>query len=493
MNEYLRILKFVKPYWKRVVTSVTSTFLSSLFNGLSIYLFIPLLDMLFNPQKIVQSQEAAGNSYVPEGIANWFRSIKEQLLRLIYSGDQMDALFRICIIVFLAFFFKNLFGYLQSFIMSSVEEGVIRDIRNTVYRHLHELPLGYFTNERTGDLISRITNDVALVNGGISALFVTLIRDPLLILVFLGLALSISWQLVMISLLVFPIALTIIGWIAVKLHKERGLSQERLADITSILQETISGVKLVKAFGMEEFETKKFKKVTQRYYSSLVKITRMRDLSSPTTEILSVIAGVFIIWYGGTQVLTHESLSASEFIGFLLIIFQLMPPVKELTSINNRIKEASAAAKRIFEILDMKPTITDKEGAKSLESFEHSIEFKNVSFSYGTLDNVLDNISLTVKKGEVVAIVGPSGSGKTTLVDLLPRFYDPIEGSIYIDGIDLRDLKVASLRDKIGIVTQETILFNDTVKNNIAYGLDDCPLEKIISAAKAANASGNAF
>jgi len=488
MNEYLRILNFVRPYWKRVFASVSSTFLSSLFNGFSIYLFIPLLDMLFNPQKLMQSQGTGESVYVPEGITAFFTNLKDQFLDYIFGGGQMDALLKICIIVFLAFFLKNFFGYLQSYIMSSVEEGVIRDIRNSVYRHLHELPLGYFTNERTGDLISRITNDVALVNGGISALFVTMIRDPLLIIVFLALALSISWQLVLISLVVFPFVLSIIGWIAVRLHRERGISQERLADITSILQETISGVKLVKAFGMEEFETKKFKKETQRYFSSLVKITRMRDLSSPTTEVLSVIAGVFIIWYGGTQVLVHGTLTASEFIGFLLIIFQLMPPVKELTSINNRIKEASAAAKRIFEILDMKPSITDDEKAEVLGAFNNSIEFRDVSFSYETNDIVLDGVSLSVQKGEVLAIVGPSGSGKTTLVDLIPRFYDPLTGSIHIDGTDLQKLTVRSLRDKIGIVTQETILFNDTVRNNIAYGLEDCPLEKIISAAKAANA-----
>jgi subfamily B ATP-binding cassette protein MsbA len=409
-------------------------------------------------------------------------------LDLIFSGSQIDALVKICFIIVTAFLLKNLFGYLQGFHMNYVEEGVVRDIRNALYRHLHDLPLGYFSNERTGELISRITNDVALVNGGVSATFVTMIREPLLILVFLGLALSLSWQLTVMALVVFPFALSIIGWIALKLHKERGVSQERLADITSVLQETISGVKLVKAFGMEEFETGKFRKISDRYFSSLVRITRMRDLSSPLTELLSVIAGAVIIWYGGTKVLVDHDLQASEFLGFLFLIFQIMPPVKELTSVNNRIQESSAAGKRIFEIIDTRPSIQTRPGSPEITLFDSSLEFRNVCFSYNGGDEVLRNINITIAKGEVVAIVGPSGSGKTTMVDLVPRFYDPVRGEILIDGRDLRSVSVKSLRSLIGIVTQETILFNDTVRNNIAYGLDHCPIERIEAAARAANA-----
>jgi subfamily B ATP-binding cassette protein MsbA len=365
---------------------------------------------------------------------------------------------------------------------------VIKDIRNELYRHLHDLPLGYFSNERTGGLISRITGDVALINGGVSAAFGTLIKEPLLIVVFLSLAFSLSWKLTVISLLVFPFSLSIIGWIAVRLHRERGVSQERLADITSIVQESISGVKVVKAFAMEEFESRKFMKETERYFTSLIRISRMRDLSSPLTELLSVAAGAFIIWYGGRQVLVEQSMNASEFLGFLLLIFQIMPPVKELTSVNNRMQETAAAGKRVFEILDTQPSIRNREGAVRMGEFAGAIEFAGVSFSYNGGDMVLRDISTTIRKGEVVAVVGPSGSGKTTLVDLVPRFYDPVAGRIEIDGVDLRGLDVKSLRENIGIVTQETILFNDSVRNNIAYGLDACPAELIIAAAKAANA-----
>ncbi|MBI5214619.1 MAG: ABC transporter ATP-binding protein [Ignavibacteriae bacterium] len=484
---YKRILLYAKPYWKHISGSIACTVFYSLFSGVSIFLFIPLLDILFHPEKM-QQQVAPETLSVPFGLESVFGSLKEALLSFVFSGTQMDALFKICLIIVLSFFFKNVFGYFQSFLMNYAEEGVIKDLRNALYRHLHNLPLAYFSNERTGGLISRIINDVNLINGGVSAFFNTLIREPLLIIVYLGLAITLSWKLTLLSLIVFPFALSIISFIAIRLHKERGVSQEQLADITSVLQETISGVKIVKAFGMEEFENKKFNRYTRYYFDTLIKITRIRDIASPTTELMSVIAGAVIIWIGGQQVLLEQSLRASEFLGFLFIIFQIMPPVKELTNVNNRIQESSAAGKRIFEILDTEPSIRNNENPKMLREFKSQIEFKNVSFSYNEIDAVLNNISMTIDKGEVVAVVGSSGSGKTTLVDLVPRFYDVSNGGITIDEIDVRDFDVKSLRSNIGIVTQETILFNDTVKNNIAYGLDDCSDEKIIAAAKAANA-----
>ncbi len=482
---YLRIVRCAKPYWRHVASSIAFTIFYSVFSGLSIGLFIPLLDLLFHPEKM-KGAESADTLKLP--FSDALQGIKKGLFDYVFGVSQIDALVKICAIIVVAFFLKNLFGYLQSFMMNYAEEGVVKDIRNSLYRHLHDLPLAYFTNERTGELISRITNDVSIINGGISAFFVTLVREPLLIIVFLGLAIALSWKLTLISILVFPFSLSIIGWIAVRLHKERMVSQERLADITSVLQETISGVKVVKAFGMEEFENKKFTRQTGRYFASLIKITRIRDLASPATELLSIAAGAVIIWFGGKEILIEHTLSASQFLYFLFIIFQVMPPIKELTNVNNRVQEASAAGKRIFEILDTKPSISSKTNAQKLSQFSSSIEFKNVCFSYNGQDQVLNSINLKFNKGEVDAIVGPSGSGKTTLVDLIPRFYDPTSGTIMFDGMDLRELEVKSLREKIGIVTQDTILFNDIVRNNIAYGLDNCPLESIVAAAKAANA-----
>ncbi|MEN3038679.1 MAG: ABC transporter ATP-binding protein [Candidatus Kryptonium sp.] len=487
---FLRVLGYVRPYWKHLLLSIFFTILFSIFSGVSIYLAIPLLETLFS-----QDYMSALGKIGASSETGFFSEMKKEffgfLFRYVFSGTHSEALLKICLVIVIAFLLKNVFGYLQAYFMAYVEQGLVKDIRNQVYEHLHTLSLNYFTAERTGNLISRITNDVAVINHGISATFLNLIREPLLIIVFLGISISLSWQLTLISLLVFPFALYFISNLGLRIHKESWTTQERMADITSVLQETITGVKVVKAFGMEEFESKKFQKETWRYFKSLLKIARIRNLAPPITEFLSVIAGVVIIWYGGMQVLELGTMRASEFLTFLIAIFQIMRPVKELTTVNSRIQESTAAARRVFEILDIEPEIKEIENAIELKEFKDKIVFDEVWFSYNGGKNgdfVLKNINLIVNKGEIIAIVGPSGAGKSTLVDLVPRFYDPTKGRILIDGIDLRLLKIKSLRDKIGIVTQETILFNDTVKNNIAYGLENYPMEKIIEAAIAANA-----
>jgi subfamily B ATP-binding cassette protein MsbA len=287
---------------------------------------------------------------------------------------------------------------------------------------------------------------------------------------------------------VLPFILALTAAVGLRVHRDSGLVQERIADVTSVLQETISGVKVVKAFGMEKFESLKFGASNQSLFRTVFGVTKVRNLASPLSEFLGAVAGAIVIWYGGLEVLGHGALRASEFLGFLFAIFQLMPPVKELSTVNNRIQEATAVGKRVFDLLDTEPNIKNADRPVRLTGFRDRIEFRDVSFRYGNDDLVLADISTEVAKGEVVAIVGPSGAGKSTLVDLIPRFYDPTWGSITIDGVDLKVAEIASLRSLIGIVTQETILFNDTVRNNIAYGLEDCSLERVIEAAKAANA-----
>lgn len=494
MKIFFRILSFVRPYWRIVVMSVSCTILFSLFSGASIYLTIPLLETLFNqtPIEVSAIQTPPKNQLVPNEVVSIKQLIETHIRDFLFSGTKSEALFKICALIFVVFLLKNLFDYCQSYLMARVEQSLMRDIRNALYEHLHNLSLSYFTNERTGNLISRVTNDVNVVNGGVSASFVTLVKEPLLIIVFLSLAFTLSWKLTLLSFIVFPFVLLIISIIGRKLHRQSRVMQEKMADITSVLQETISNVKVVKAFAMEKFENKKFQKETQNYFKTILRMTRIRNFSSPSTELLSVLAGAVIIWYGGQQVLISGEIKASEFLGFLFAIFQVMPPVKELANVNNRLQEFSAAGKRIFEILDTKPAIQNAPGAVQLHGIKYGIEYKDVTFAYaaenGEQRTVLSNINVKIKKGELIALVGPSGSGKTTFVDLLPRFYDPISGAVLIDGVDIRKIDIKSLREKIGIVTQETILFNDTVRNNIAYGLTDCPMEKIIEAAKAANA-----
>ncbi|MEP0861060.1 MAG: ABC transporter ATP-binding protein [Ignavibacterium sp.] len=493
MNTYLRIISYVKPYWKHLVLTFNFTIFYALLNGASVYLTIPLLDTLFQESatKRVQQQTQIDQtkSFLPDWVEEIQRSVTKSFNEYILSGDKADILIKICFVILIAFLFKNIFAYLQGYFMSYVEYGAMKDLRDEAYQHLHKLPISYFKRERVGNLISRFTNDVNIVQSSISATFSNLIKEPLTILVFLGIALSISWQLTLFALVILPFSMAIIAWIGFKLRRQTTKLQEKLADITSVLQETISGVKIVKAFGMEEFENKRFMKETKEFFRLVLRIVRVRNASSPLTEFLSVIVGAFIIYYGGLLVLEKNTITASEFLGFLFAIFQMMPPIKELSSVNNRIQEASAAGDRIFEILDTEPDIKDATDAIELIEFNNSIHFKNVSFKYEDSEEwVLSDINFSVNKGEIIALVGPSGGGKSTLVDLIPRFYDPTEGKILLDDLDIRKYTLKSLRSKMGIVTQETFLFNTTIRENIAYGLTDCPMEKIIEAAKTANA-----
>jgi len=495
LTTYLRILTYVKRFWKHLTVSIICTILFALFNGASVYLTIPLLDTLFQQRAEEYRQDSSissvpdESSWLPDSVAETIQNISDSFNNFVFAGSTSDVLFRIVILILLAFLGKNMFGYMQAYFLAYVEQGVIRDIRNQAYAHLHKLPMSFFKNERTGNLISRITNDATILQTSISAVFLNLIREPLSIIVFLGIAISISPELTLFSIVVLPFSLAIIGWIGLKLRKQSAILQRKMADITTVLHETISGVKIVKAFGMEAYENKKFSAETNGFFKIVLRMVRVRNSASPITEFLSVVVGVAIIYYGGMLVLETHELKPSEFLGFLFAIFQLMPPIKELSSVNNRIQESSAAADRIFEIIDTEPDIKDKPDALEIAGFKDSLDFSKVSFRYPDADgNVLSNIDLSVKRGEIVALVGSSGAGKSTLIDLIPRFFDPQQGSILLDGIDIRDIKISNLRSIMGIVTQETVLFNESVRNNIAYGLEDYPVSKIIEASKSANA-----
>ncbi len=490
MTVYWRVLKYAKPYSRYLGFSLLASILYSLFSAVSIYLLIPLLETLFKQAPKTTVGGSRGDSLIPSWLLDAKDWAVDQFQGFVFSGTTRQSLFRIVIVILVAFLLKNLFGYIQSMLTTYVEQAMGRDIRGALYRHLHQLPLSYFSGERTGNLISRIMNDVTVVNSGISASIYTLIREPLLIVAYLSICLLISWQLTLLAFVVFPLVLLIITWVGKRVRRESGKIQERLADVTSVLYETISGVKVVKAFGMETFENKKFAREIQRHFRTVVNIAGIRNLASPTTEFLTAVGGGAIIWFGGLQVLSSESMKASEFLGFLFAMFQLMPPIKEISSVNNRIQEASAAGARVFSILDTEPNIKDAPNPVTVSTFEREIVMENLCFGYSADTMVLIDINAVIQKGEVVAIVGPSGSGKSTLVDLVPRFYDVTEGSIRIDGVDVRQISIESLRSLIGVVTQETILFNDSVRNNIAYGHPEVPDEKLVEAAKAANAHG---
>jgi subfamily B ATP-binding cassette protein MsbA len=496
MNTYFRILKFIKPYWTHLAGSIACVFFFVVFSGVSLFSVMPFLSTIFSMDKKQDSPIQNVMEQVNESVPNVSFKDKLDLKDRVYNlflgenwkTNRWQSLHRLCILMLLVILLKSFFGYYQAYLMAYVEEGVIKDLRNQIYEHIHSLSISYFNKTRTGQLISRITNDVTLVNGGISASFYTMVKNPMLILAYLGIAFYLSWQLTLAAFVILPFSLFVISGIGLKLRKRSAVSQERMADVTSVLQETIMGMRIVKAFGMEKFEIRKFSEQTYRYFKSLLKLTRTRNLASPLNEFLGTTVGVGILWFGGQEVLKGNILAPEEFIMFLIVIFSIMQPVKEISSVNNRIQEALAAGERIFRVIDTVPEIQTRPDARSIKDFKKNVVFQNVSFSYNGTDLVLKRIQLDVEKGKILAIVGPSGAGKSTLIDLIPRFYDPQEGGIEIDGTDLRNLKIEDLRALMGIVTQETILFNDTVRNNIAYGLNDIPLNRVIEVAKVANA-----
>lgn len=492
MKIYLRVLSYIKPFKKHLAASILFTILFSVLNGASITLTMPLLDTLFGQSPVLNSTQGIQQT-VNTPVTGWMNhiidAISSTFKSIVFSGTQNEILIKICVLLFITFFLKNLVGYLQSYFLAFVEQGMIRDLRNEAYFHLHKLPMSYFKNEKTGNLISRVTNDVYVVQTSVSAVFLNLVREPFSIIVFMIIALSISWKLTLISFLVIPSSAGIIGWIGLVLRRKTAILQEKMSEITTTLHETITGVKIVKAFGMEHHENKKFADQTQGFFKTILSINRISNASPHITEVLSVIVGAVMIYIGGKMVLIDKTLNASEFITFLLAIFQMMPPIKELSSVNNRIQQSTAAAERVFEILDTEPRIRNVEKPFSKNEFNSSIKIDNVSFHYDDSDElILDSINIEVEKGKVLALVGSSGAGKTTLVDLIPRFYDPTHGKILLDNIDLKEIRIEDLRRLMGIVTQETILFNESVRSNISYGIEDCTDEKIFAAAKAANA-----
>ena len=460
-------------------------------SGFSITMIVPFTNIVFSkPGEISQPilEEKENPEKGKESLLVLLpQAVKEKFNRFIVGKTQLETLGRFCALVFLIFLIKNLFWYIQSFLIVRVEQGVIMDIRNKLYSHFHLLPLEYFHGQRTGVLISRITNDITLVRGAVANGFAEALRQGFLMLVYLFLVFWASWKLAIIALLLFPPAILIIGKFGQKVRKSSVITQEKMGSMTSVLQETISGIRVVKAFVMEKFEIKKFVDTSRDYFKTMVKLTRVGSLGPPLTEILGVFGAVLLLWFAGKDILAGN-LDPGRFFLFLFAMLSLMQPIRSISHLNIDIQQGIAAAKRIFEVLDTQPKIKNRPDAVRKVSLDKNVVFDRVSFSYDGEKPVLSDISFEVKAGEVVALMGPSGAGKSTLMDLLIRFYDPIKGEIKIDGIDLRKVELRSLRNLIGIVTQETILFNDTVWNNIAYGYENAAESRVYEAAKAANA-----
>jgi len=447
MNLYLRLLQFVKPYWVRLAGAMVCMIFVSAASAASAFLVKPVLDDVFFKKDLAMLK----------------------LIPLAIVG---------------LFLLKGLFDYGQGYLMSFVGQRIITDLRERIYHHVHSLSLPFFTKNPTGVLMSRILNDVNLVQGAVSDSVTGLLKDIFTILGLVFVVFYRDWQLALIALVVFPIAVYPIVKFGRKLRSYSTRSQMTLADLSTLLLETISGSRIVKAFNMEEYERKRFSKLNEKLFGLMRKSFRVRAVSHPLMETLGGLGIAAIVFYGGYNVIQGTA-TAGTFFSFLAALLMLYEPVKRLSNVNNSIQQGLAGASRIFEILDTVPEIRNKPGARDLAEIRRGIEFQDVSFKYEE-GWVLKNINLKIQAGEVVAFVGASGGGKTTLVNLVPRFYDVDSGRILIDGADIRELTVESLRGKIAMVTQQTILFNDTVEQNIAYGNIGQPREKIVEAAEAA-------
>ena len=481
MKTYFRLLGYVKKYKPLIFLSALLSILFSIFSALSIYLTIPLLKTLFM-ETSSEPVESTGD------ITNFVQGILNSIEAYILSGDKETALVKVCVLILVTFSLKNITGFFQSITMQKVEKGTVRDVRMELYEKINSLSLRYFTTERSGNLISRMTNDVYSVQNAISATFLNMMREPLLIIIFMIIALSISWQMTLIAIVVFPLTVLVIAKIGESLRRRSKRMQEKASDLMTIITETIYGAKIIRALRGEKFKNDEFRKESDEHYRLTMRNVRASEMASPISEFLTIIAGVIIIWFGGRQILIENTLQPAEFLGFLFIIFQLVVPIKNLGSVNNRIQEASASAERIFEIIDYPVEIKEAKKAVEIDTFKDCIELKEFGFSYDNDKIVLKEVNLKVNKSEILAIVGPSGVGKSTLVDLIARFYDPTEGDIYIDGVNLKDIKIESLRRLIGIVQQETILFNDTIKTNLLFGMEGISMDKLIEVCKLANA-----
>ena len=445
-----RIFNLLKPYKTRLAIAMFSMVMVSVFGSAQAYLIKPLIDKIF------------------------------------ISKDtfMLNMLPLVLILVFLC---KGVFYYLYSSILDITGQNIIKNLRNDIFAHVHALPISFFHKTPTGELISRVINDATLIQNAVSRALIGILKDMFQVFGLLGVVFYLNWKMAAISLIFMPLAIIPVVNFGKKFRQLSTNNQRTVAGVSNILHETITGHRVVKAFGMENYETKRFAVMVEKLFGIISKDIKINSLQHPIMELFGGIGISAVIWYGGHQVISGQS-TPGTFLSFMTALIMIYDPIKGVSNINSPIQQGLAAATRVFDLLDIKPEIEDRPGALIMPPFQKKIEFKHVNFSYDSDTKVLKDIKLTVQAGEVLALVGPSGGGKTTLVNLIPRFFEVSEGAILVDGLDLREVTQKSLRQQLAIVSQQTVLFNDTVRNNIAYGDLDRSEDEIIAAAKAANA-----
>ena len=482
-GKFGRVLTYVKPYWFDIVLNLIFNLVTIFFSLFSFALLVPLLNLLFRTdaiEAVVKPEFSLSSDYLLSYL-NYFMS------SLIVEHGHRYALIFVCFILLIAFFFRNFGRFFACYFMANVRVGAIHDLRKDVYNKILILPLQFYGKQRKGDVMARITTDVQEVEVSILNYLEMLIKDPLTIIFYFAFMISLSAKLTLFVLIILPIAGLLIGKVGKMLKKESKDGQKKLAGIISTVEETISGLRIIKAFNAIRYSGEKFEEQNTAYIKVLRGIHRKRDMSSPMSEFLSAIVVIIVLWFGGTLILGGKgNIMAADFISYIVVFSQIITPAKSFSNGYYNVQKGIASAERIFEILDADETITEKDNALIINTFNNNISYNDVVFRYGKED-VLRGINLKIEKGKMIALVGESGGGKSTMVDLLPRFYDVSEGSITLDGHDLRDYKISDLRGLMGIVSQESILFNDTVFNNIAFGMENVSKEAVVAAAKIAN------
>ena len=484
MKSLGKIFRYLRNYWLFASLNALFNILSILFSLVSFALFIPILQMLF---KTAEIPETAGPL-----IWTNMDSLRENFYhffgQMIRNFGEDEVLVYIGLSIIVLFFFRNLFRYLAMFFLAVARNGVVKDLRNDLYQKILILPLGYYSEQRKGDIISRMTSDVQEVEHSIMSSLEMIFRDPVQIIAFVVTLFIISPQLTIFVMVLLPVSGLMIGRIGKSLKRTSAKGQKKMGELLAVIEETISGLRIIKAFSAITFADNRFKETNRSFFRIMVRLYRKRDLASPLSEFLSAVVLTILLWYGGRLVLAPEhSLDAAVFLVYITIFSQVIPPAKSITTAYYNIQKGAASMDRINHVLNEPEIIVQKDNAIPKKEFLERIEYVDVSFRYAA-EPVLNHINLVIEKGKTIAVVGPSGGGKSTLVDLLPRFYDIPEGELRIDGIPIRDMVIDDLRGMMGIVSQETILFNDSVFNNIAFGMENMSEEEVISAAKVANA-----
>lgn len=488
MKTYLRILNFARPYADFVPLYFVYTILGIFFGIANFSLVIPLLNVLFDIVKVEHIAAPPAFRFSLDFISGTFYYYFQQALA---ANGKMGVLGFVCGVIVASVFLSNLFRYLSLRLVARVRARVIRNMRATLYQSVTRLPLGFFSATRKGDVMSRFTNDVQEVETSVINTLQSVVREPLTILGYFIVLFSMSAKLTLFTLILLPVSGGLIAGVSKRLRQHAKTSQSTLGNMLSVIEETLGGMRVIKAFNAEAHVTGKFHEQNEQYTKTQRRIDNTRDLASPFSEFAGVMVVAGLLYYGGSLVLSGSSgLGAAAFVTYIILFSQILVPAKALSSSFSNIQRGLVAGERVLSIIDTEPSIQDKLGAETLPDFQGQIEFQNVGFSYGGDDarNVLEDISLTVPKGKTVALVGPSGGGKSTLADLVPRFYDVTEGRILIDGQDVRDCTIHSLREQMGIVTQESILFNDTIFNNIRFNKQDATEAQVMEAARIANA-----